>query len=160
MTLKELRISKKLTQKNASELLEVPLRTYLDYENKERRKGSVKYRYFYEKLAEVGFTDEEHGILDLKTIEAVCGGIFNKYGIDYGLLFGSYAKHSPNEKSDIDLVIPDTVNGLEFYGLVEELRQGLRKKVDLITVRQLQENKELLEEVLRFGLKIVGKNQG
>ena len=59
-------------------------------------------------------------------------------------------------KSDIDLLIDTEVTGLDFFGLIEELRQSLHKKIDLLKINQLDNNQELLKEILKDGIKIYG----
>ena len=59
MSIKEIRKSLDLTQKEASSIVKVPLRTYIDYENHESKKDSIKYYYIKEKLEEYGLIDEE-----------------------------------------------------------------------------------------------------
>jgi len=156
MTLKELRVSKKLTQKDASDLVKMPLRTYQDYENDMTKENSIKYNYLLTKITEYGFIDEEHGILSMNTIVKTCDEIFRNYNVEYCYLFGSYAKNKANEKSDIDLLISSTISGLDFYGLVENLRQSLKKRIDLITINQVEENVDLLNNILKDGIKIYG----
>ncbi len=156
MTLKELRVSKKLTQKDASNLVKMPLRTYQDYENDMTKENSIKYNYLLTKITEYGFIDEEHGILSMNTIVKTCDEIFRNYNVEYCYLFGSYAKNKANEKSDIDLLISSTISGLDFYGLVENLRQSLKKRINLITINQVEENVDLLNNILKDGIKIYG----
>jgi len=45
MTLKELRKQKKLTQIECASYLGVPIRTYQNYENDDRKQTSLKYLY-------------------------------------------------------------------------------------------------------------------
>ena len=45
---------------------------------------------------------------------------------------------------------------MAFYGLAEELREALHKKVDLLNVDQLYNNPTLLNEILSKGEKIYG----
>ena len=59
-------------------------------------------------------------------------------------------------ESDVDLLISANVRGLKFYGLVEEIRVALRKKVDVLDINQLKDNVELTEEILKDGIKIYG----
>ena len=56
----------------------------------------------------------------------------------------------------IDLLISSTVKGLKFYGLVEKLSNTLHKRIDLLDKDQLVANPELLDEVLKDGIKIYG----
>lgn len=58
MKLKKLRISKKITQKECSKILSIPLRTYERYENDESKINTVKYKYLYNKLLSYGVIDE------------------------------------------------------------------------------------------------------
>lgn len=156
MTLRELRKNKGITQKQAASYVEVPLRTYSDYENNPLKQASVKYKYIFEKLYTYGYVDEENGILTIEDIKKNCTKVLSKYSVDYCYLFGSYAKGKAKPYSDVDLLIGTTVSGLKFYGLVEELRESLKKKVDLLDQKQLKENFDLTYEILKDGIKIYG----
>ena len=71
-------------------------------------------------------------------------------------MFGSYAKGKETPSSDVDLLISADVKGIKLYGLVEELRETLCKKVDLLDINQLKDNLPLMEEILKDGIKIYG----
>lgn len=156
MTLKELRISKGVTQREAAKLLGISLRSYVSYENDETKRDSLKYRVFFQEIEKINYIDEDHGILELSQIKAITKKVFSEYDIIYCYLFGSYAKGTADEKSDVDLLISGTVSGLRFYELAEKLREKLHKRVDLLDVNQLMGNINLLNEVLSDGLKIYG----
>lgn len=156
MTLKELRKRSGLTQAACAEYLGLPLRTYQNYEKDEGRGSALKLKYMRERLEAYGFVDEEHGILTVGKISDVCKEVFDGEKVDYCYLFGSYAKGTPNGKSDVDLLISTEKTGLEVYGLFEDLRVQLNKKVDLLTTEQLAGNPELLNEILKYGVKIYG----
>ena len=100
--------------------------------------------------------DEEHGVLSKNDIITICNSVFSEYDVEYCYLFGSYAKDKASESSDVDLVISAKVTGLKFYELVEKLREGLHKRVDLLDFKQLINNEELLNEVLKDGVRIYG----
>ena len=154
--LKELRRKSKLTQQEVADSLGISLRSYITYENDKSKRDSIKYKYMVEKLAESSIVDEEHGILDLQEIKEIVNEVFKEYDIYYCYLFGSYAKNNANEKSDVDLLVSTNTSGLAFYGLVERLREGLKKRVDLLNINQLENNRELLNEILKDGIKIYG----
>ena len=82
--------------------------------------------------------------------------MFQHYEVKFCYLFGSYAKGKETPVSDVDLLISTDVKGLKFYGLVEELRVALKKKVDVLDINQLKDNLELTEEILKDGIKIYG----
>ena len=155
-TLREIRVEKKLTQKEASEYLGVSLRYYKMYENEEEKKNVIKYKYMIEQLEKYIELDEEHGILSLEEIKKACGTVFQEYNVKYCILFGSYAKGKAKETSDVDLLISTDAKGLKFFGMAERLRQELHKKVDLLDFNQLPGNEELIEEILKDGIRIYG----
>lgn len=154
--LKSIRLDKELTQQQAAGIVGVSLRSYKSYENDLDKRGNLKYNYIYEKLSQINPIDEEHGIVDLEYISRKCSEIFDKYKINFCYLFGSYAKGKAKDDSDVDLLISTEIKGLKFFGLVEEIRNSLHKKVDVIEVAGLKDNVELLEEILKDGIKIYG----
>ena len=134
--LKDLRKEKKMTQQEVADLAGISLRSYKTYENDETKSDSIKYKYLMEQLTKV------------KVLE--------QYDVNFCYLFGSYAKGKETPTSDVDLLISANIKGLKFYGLVEELRTVLHKKVDVLDMNQLKENLELTEEILKDGVKIYG----
>lgn len=156
MTLRELRKNKGITQKEAADFVEVPLRTYTNYENDPSKQTGIKYKYMMDKLLSYGYVDEESGTLTIDEIRAVCTGVLSKYHVEYCYLFGSYAKGMATPASDVDLLIHTSASGLEFFGLIEELREGLRKNVDVLNQKQISNNFELTNEILKDGIKIYG----
>ena len=82
--------------------------------------------------------------------------MLSQYDVKFCYLFGSYAKGKETPTSDVDLLISANVKGIKFYGLVEELRLTLRKKVDVLDINQLKEDIALTEEIFKDGLKIYG----
>ncbi len=45
------------------------------------------------------------------------------------------------ETSDVDLLISSDVKGQKFYGMVEKLRTAQHKKVDVLSLEQLKDNR-------------------
>lgn len=155
--LRDLRISKGLTQESASALLGLSLRSYKSYENDSTKLGTLKYKYMVDKLREHITLDEEHGILTLAEIKAACREVLSEYSVKYCILFGSYARGDASATSDVDLLISTDVSGLKFFGIAERLRNALHKKVDLLDTTQLNGNRELLDEILKDGVKVYEK---
>lgn len=156
MELQELRTKKGLTQSACAKFLGVPLRTYVRYEKDTSKATTIKYKFMTEKLNSYGFIDEEHGILTIDEIKTICSQVFKDYPVSFCYLFGSYAKGKAKETSDVDLLIFTEVTGLQFFGLIETLRETLKKKVDLLDVSKLNDNQPLLLEILKDGIKIYG----
>ncbi len=154
--LKEIRTEKKMTQQQVADLVGISLRSYKSYENEPEKADTIKYNYIMEQLKKINIIDEENGILATDDIIKKCRSIFEKYDVNYCYLFGSYAKGKATPVSDVDLLISANIKGLKFYGLVEELRTALHKKVDVLDINQLKDNIDLLEEILKDGVKIYG----
>lgn len=156
MSLKELRKEKGLSQEKCANYLGIPIRSYKRYESDESKINRMKYEYIINRLNNYGYIDEEHGKLTVQKIREICSEVFNEYPVDYCYLFGSYAKGYETEKSDVDLLVSMPVDGLKYYELIETLRERLKKKVDLLDVLQLNKNPQLLQEILKDGVKIYG----
>ena len=86
MILKELRKSKKLTQAECAKYLDIPLRTYQNYENDATKVGSMKYLFMMQKLEAYGFVDETHGVLTIEQIKDICATIFQNETIGFQFL--------------------------------------------------------------------------
>ena len=116
----------------------------------------MKYAFILQKLEAYGFVDETHGVLTVEQIKDGCTAVFGDFPVEYCYLFGSYAKGKATDQSDVDLLIATSLTGIRFYDLVEALRERLRKKVDVLNREQLSDNPELVNEILKDGVKIYG----
>lgn len=154
--LKEMRISKQITQQEAARRIGISLRSYIMYENDATKENTIKYRFLMQELQKINAVDEEHGILTTEQIRMCCKEILDAYQVEYCYLFGSYAKGKATEQSDVDLLISTKEKGLRFYEIAERLRESLHKKVDLLDVKQLVNNETLIDEMLKEGIKIYG----
>ena len=152
--LKAVRMRKKLTQQEVADAAGISLRSYQSYEKDPNRENSIKYKYLMQILEKLKPLDEEHGVLEIAEIQRICKEIFREYPVDYGYLFGSYAKGNAAETSDVDLLVGTDLTGLRFFELTERLREGLHKRVDVLNPKQLLNNEALLHEVLKEGIRI------
>ena len=154
-SIKEARQLARFTQAQAAEYVGIPLRTYLRYE--QGHSGSeIKKEYILNKLYELTEITEEKGLLSIEIIKQTVSDICEKNRITMCYLFGSYAKGYATETSDVDLLIDTTITGLSFFGLIEEFREALHKKVDLMRFDDVKNNKDLLLEIMKDGIKIYG----
>lgn len=160
MTLLDTRSKFGLSQIEASNIVGVPVRTYRRYETDESYGSPIKRNAFIRALNDNCEITEEKGILTIEQIKNKITILFNdeyKNQIEFCYVFGSYAKGCPKENSDVDLYISSSLQGLRFVGLIEKLRQTLHKKVDLIRSSELENNIELVNEILKDGIKIYWK---
>lgn len=82
--------------------------------------------------------------------------IFREYNIRKAVLFGSYAKGSAKDKSDIDLLVDSGLKGLAFFGLLEDVVNVLGKDVDLLDTSQVVPNSDVDNEISKTGVLIYG----
>lgn len=157
MTLKDLRKENNLTQLEMAHLIGIPERTYRRYENDESYGDKIKRLTFFNIVKEKCTIDETKGLLTIEQIKTKVKDVFDADypgQIDFCYLFGSYAEGLAKETSDVDLYVSSSLTGLRFVGLIEKLRQALHKKVDLIRSSELSNNIDLVNEIMRKGIKI------
>ena len=154
MELKELRNSYNLSQLEASKIVGMPIRTYRRYEQNDNYGDSLKREKLIELLNKRFEIDEDHGLLTVDKIKVLLNPILQKYKIATCYLFGSYAKGLAKESSDVDLLVDTDITGLQFFGLIEEIRTTLHKKIDLLRLKDIQVNNPIALEILKDGIKI------
>ena len=89
-------------------------------------------------------------------IQDILVPIFREYNIRKAILFGSYAKGSAKDKSDIDLLVDSGLKGLAFFGLLEDVVNALGKDVDLLDTSQIILNSDVDNEIKKTGVMIYG----
>ena len=159
MNIKQTRLNNNLTQQEVANFVGIPLRTYVRYENSEEYGDYLKRQLIIQKISELFEINETKGILSIDKIVKLLSNLFDseyKNQIDFCYLFGSYAKEKATEKSDVDLCISTSLTGFKFMGLSEKVRETLHKNVDLVRVDMLSGNIELLNEIMKHGIKIYG----
>lgn len=159
MTIKEIRLNKKLTQQEASSLLGLSLRTYQNYELEVSKRDKFKIDYIKKTLSEYERITPNKGILSLDEIKSIVYNSFKDTDVSYVYLFGSYATNNATEVSDVDLLVSNEIKGLKYVGIYEELLNNMHKKIDLIRIDDLIMNFDFLNEVLRKGIKIYERRE-
>jgi len=96
------------------------------------------------------------GIYKIDEIKSRLAPVFGANGVKSAVLFGSYAKGSATEKSDIDLLVDSGLRGLDFVGLTEYIREALDKYVDVIDVRYVKRGSRIDCEARESGVLIYG----
>ena len=155
MTLREFRKQNEITQKEAAVLIGIPYRTYIRYEENESYANKYMYQKIMDDLKKELSVDENKGVLSIESIKKVLVPILEKHNIKYCYLFGSYARNEARENSDVDLLIDTDITGLAFFELVEEIRETLHKKIDLLRLCDLSTNNPIVLEILKDGVRII-----
>lgn len=98
-------------------------------------------------------------IYSIDELKQILAKILSKFQVKKAILFGSYAKHTPTEKSDIDLVIDSEgkLLNINFYGLLEDLVQALQKNIDLFEISEIQKNSRIYNDIKNEGVIVYEK---
>ena len=157
MTLLELRKTYEISQATAASIIGIPLRTYVRYESDETYGDALKRESMVRIINNACEITETKGLLSVEKITETLYSLFNgkyKDQIEFCYLFGSYAKGYAKESSDVDLCVSTNLSGLDFVGLSEDIRNVLHKKIDLIRFSNLKNNLDLINEIMKDGVKI------
>ena len=76
-------------------------------------------------------------VYTIDQIKQIIRPIAASYGIRSMRLFGSYARGEATDSSDVDILIDrgDVCSGFVLGGLYADLRTGLRKELDMVTLQ-------------------------
>ena len=149
MSLYKTRTQYGLSQLKAASILNIPLRTYIRYEQNDSYGSALKRDMMIRVLNEQCEITETKGLLSIEYIRSALKELFDREypnQIEFCYLFGSYAKGYAKENSDVDLCVSTELTGLKFVGLSEAIRNVLHKKIDLVRFSNLDNNIELINE--------------
>lgn len=78
-------------------------------------------------------------IYSIDKIRSILKKVLKNTKVDKAILFGSYAKGSANENSDIDLLIDSNnkIVGFEIFGILQTLTNSFKKEIDLIEKKEI-----------------------
>ena len=83
--------------------------------------------------------------------------VFDRYGISRAVLFGSVAKGTATQKSDLDILVDSKLRGLKFVGFKEAVRQAVRMPVHVLDVYHIEHGKLIHREIQSTGVTIYEK---
>ncbi len=154
LILKEARAEYGITQKELSEITDIPLRTIENWESGKRTPSPWVEKMVYSYLKkypknQYGIITETKGIYEVEQIKDALLPLTFKYDIRLIILYGSYSKGKQEPQSDIDLVVDGNIKGMKFFGLLEDVTNTLVKPVDLIHLSQINKNSEIYENIMK-----------
>ena len=99
--------------------------------------------------------------ISIETIKEKIRPIFKDYPVRKAILFGSYARGSATEASDIDLYIDTNgkLKGLDFVGLLDILVDTFEVDIDLIDRSHIEDNSLIMQEIENGGVVIYEKSK-
>ncbi len=77
---------------------------------------------------------------NIAEIQTVLTPVFHDYGISRAVLFGSVAKGTATEKSDLDLLVDSKLRGLKFVGFMEAVCQAVGMPVNILDVSHIEKD--------------------
>lgn len=158
-SLKAVRENLGLTQLEISNLIGIPVNTIRNWEQETRTPSEWTLnllidRVLRESNEQYTVVDESTGILSFLTIKKGVAKVAEKYDIKRIYLFGSYVKGQATANSDIDLYMESDLYGLEYFEFIEQLRGNLKKKVEVLSNKTIQEHSKIDEEIKKTGVLI------
>ena len=74
------------------------------------------------------------------------------------VLFGSYAKGTAHEGSDVDLMLDSDLKGFDFAGLRAKIKKALNMPdADVFNLLYIQDHEQIFNEILKAGVLIYGR---
>ena len=83
--------------------------------------------------------------------------VFDAYGVKSAILFGSIAKGTATENSDLDLMVDSGLRGLQFVGLMEAVRSAVLLPVDMFDITHIEKGSRIDCEIQKTGVVIYEK---
>lgn len=97
-------------------------------------------------------------IIDYQNLHIGITNIAKKHGVAKVWLFGSYARHTATENSDIDLLIEKgKLNSYtDIFRFQYEIEDYFAKKVDIVTTESIKSEYFLLRNIKKDSIQIYG----
>ena len=93
----------------------------------------------------------DNRIFTLENIMTMVKPLAEKYHVKEIYLFGSYARGEADEKSDLDFLVfgGENFKLTNVLALGEDLREVLKKKVDIFEIREVNQDSEFYKTIMR-----------
>lgn len=142
-----------LTQVEFARLVNIPVKSIRNWEQNIR----VPADYIIELVLDYVLrlkhdqrqTQEQYYVPSFLIIKEKVNGVAAKYNIEKVYLYGSYAKGTQTPESDIDFYMVSEIEDIEYFGVIEELRTALNKKIDLLSNKTIKKNSPIEKEIER-----------
>lgn len=93
-------------------------------------------------------------IYTIEEIKQILKKILQNTPVSKVILFGSYAKKSADQKSDLDFIIDSNgvLMGFNLLELIEKIEKTFHKDVDAFEITEIIENSKIDNEIKRTGV--------
>ena len=98
-------------------------------------------------------------IYSINDIKIILSEILNDTDVEKAILFGSYAKNTQTQTSDIDILIDSKgkVKGLKFFAIIDMIKEKFDKDVDVIEISEINKNSKIEKEITKTGVVVYEK---
>ena len=84
--------------------------------------------------------------------------VFRGHNVNRAVVFGSYGRGDATSKSDVDILVDSGLKGLNFVGLIEDIRESLNgKEVDVFDISHVNIGSLVEQEIQNTGIEIYAK---
>lgn len=83
--------------------------------------------------------------------------VFRAHDVNRAVLFGSVAKGTATNKSDLDLLVDSDLRGLRFVGLIEDILAAAGVPVDVFATSHIEQGSLIDREIRATGVTIYEK---
>ena len=94
---------------------------------------------------------------NISQLQTVLAPVFRDYGISRAVLFGSVAKQTATDKSDLDLLVTSNLHGLRFVRFMEAVRRAAQMPVDILDVSHIEQGSNIQREIEKTGVVLYEK---
>ncbi len=98
-------------------------------------------------------------VYTIEEIKEILTNILKNIPVYKVILFGSYAKNSANQYSDLDLVIDsqECLMGFKLYSVITKIEEAFKKQVDAFEKAEIIENSKIDREIKETGVVVYEK---
>src|SRR5574344_1449221 len=152
--LKELRLKNGFTQKEMSDFLGMPYRTYQNYEEGINEIPQWILSLIIYKFESFSFYSPTSGIYSVKQIKFISKANFKSYKVKSAYLYGDYLNNKKflNNKSLIRVLINSNLDNEQTYQLRISLEKEFKKNFDIMNISELDRRGEFVQNILHNGI--------
>lgn len=152
--LRTYRLRNGYTQKEMASLLEMPYRTYQNYESETTTMPKWLLKLILFKLNTINNYSLTEGIYSVKQIKFISIPIFMKFNIKFAYLIGDYERTKSEEKN-LEFLIDGNITLAYQFKLKESLENEFKKRVLLYCIDDFDVKGEFVKNSIRKGEKII-----
>jgi len=93
-------------------------------------------------------------VYTIPQIQGILKPVFQKNRVRKAILFGSYSKGNATLHSDVDILVDSGLQGLAFFGLLDDVCESLSCSVDLIDTKDVIPGSLVDREIRNTGVVI------